>query len=238
MMRKGTSLIMSCCVALIMSSAFAQSYKYDNHPSYGPVPPNPVSIAKRLSYENYRSIKLLNNAILNYGGGEAEIDKLIDQYAEASALYFQNRVNESAEAFKKNQVDIMNTAKQLSVKYKDDTTLLLVDSTKMATRTRLKLQLRGGGSADKFPFEKYLEHAQFAVSKANDYYDRYKDAKAVSALELINAIYYYRTAKENLIQMFRTMEMDKAKKDEILAKYKKDIDDNMNKVYESKVKEK
>ena len=237
-MIKGMNLIMSSFVMLFMSSAFAQSYKSDNNPLYGPVPTNPLSIAKRLSYENYRSIKLLNNAILNYGGGEAEVDKLIDQYAEASALYFQNRVDESAEVFKKNQIDIMNAAKQLSVKYRDDTTALLLDSTKMATRIRVKMQLRGGGSSDRFPFEKYLEYAQFAVVKANDYHERFKDAKAVSALELINAIYYYRTAKDNLIQMIRIMEMDKTKKDELLAKYKKDIDDNKNKVYESKEKDK
>ena len=204
-MRKGTSLIMSFVILLLASAAYAQSSKIDYNPAYEPAPlkADPQAISRLLSYENFRSIKLLNAAILNYGGGEGEIDKLIDQYAEASALYFQNKMMDSAKAFRENQAAIMTTAKQLAQKYNQDTTALLTDSIKQNIRAKYKLQL--SGSRERTASDKFLEYAQGGVLKATDYYERYKDAKAASALDLINAIYYYRSAKENMFQMMRVL---------------------------------
>jgi hypothetical protein len=219
-MRKGTSLIMSFVLLLIVSSAYAQSYKYDYHPAYEPPPlkADPQAISRLLSYENFRSIKLLNAAIINFGGGEGEIDKLIDQYAEASALYFQNKMFEAARAFRENQAAIMATAKQLAAKYNQDATVILTDSIKMNVRAKYKLQL--GGYRDRTASDKFLEQAQGGVLKANDYYERYKDAKSVSALDLINAIYYYRSAKDNMFQMMRVLadaESKRQAEDEVKA---------------------
>jgi hypothetical protein len=234
-MRKATLFIIMLGLSLI-SSAFAQSYKYDYSPSYGPLPPNPLSVARRLSYENFRDIKLLHTAIMNFGGGEAEINKLIDQYAEASALYFQNRIKESADAFKKNQIEILNTSKRIALKYKDDTTLLLTDGIKLNIKNKITKKGFKKISESDISSDKYLENAQWGVAKANDYHDRYKDAKAVSSLNLITAIYYFRGAKENIFNMIKVQDMDKARKDELLAKYKKEMEDNKNRVYESKEK--
>lgn len=204
-MRKGTCLIMSFVLLLIVSSAYAQSYKFDYHPAYEPPPlkSDPQAISRLLSYENFRSIKLLNAAIINFGGGEGEIDKLIDQYAEASALYFQNKMYESAKAFRENQAAIMATAKQLAAKYNQDATAILTDSIKMNTRARFKMNLIR--PTDRSSSDKFLDQASGGVSKANDYYERYKEAKSASALDLINAIYYYRSAKENMFQMMRVI---------------------------------
>jgi len=235
-MRKGM-LFAVMFVLSLSPSLSAQTYSYDYSPLYGPLPLNPLSVARRLSYENFRSIKLLHAAIMNFGGGEAEVNKLVDQYAEASALYFQNRIKESAEAFTRNQIEILNTAKRLALKYKEDTAALLTDSIKLNFKNKFKKNFQeirqGEASADK-----YLENAQWSVSRANDFYDRFKDAKAAPSLGLINAVYYFRATKENLFNMVKVLNMDKAQKDEYLAKYKKDLVDNNNKVYESKEKEK
>lgn len=205
-MRKGMLFIMSFTISILISTAYAQSYKFDYHPSFGPAPlgGDPQSIAKQLSYENFRSIKLLNTAIMNFGGGEAEIDKLVDQYAEASALYFQNKMLESAKAFRENQAAIMTTAKQLSQKFNQDANALLKDSINMNVRAKLKYKMKSN-EAGRFTSDKYLEQGQAGVMKANDYYERYKDAKAVSAMDLINAIYYYRGAKDNMFNMMRVI---------------------------------
>lgn len=205
-MRKGILLIMSCAVLMGASSLFAQNINFDYNPSYGPAPQvgPPQSLAKRLSYENFRSLKLLNTAIMNFGGGTADIDKLIDQYAEASALYFQNKMPESANAFKANEAAILAVAKQLAQKYQQDSSALLKDSMNMSIRAKLKQQIKGG--AERLGWsDKFLEQAQAGVLKANDYYDRFKDAKSVSSMELITAIYYYRGAKDSMFQMMRVL---------------------------------
>ncbi|MBN1496359.1 MAG: hypothetical protein JXA07_06290 [Spirochaetes bacterium] len=211
-MRKGLFLIMSCAMSILCISAFAQSYKYDYHPAYGPAPlgGSPKSIAKQLSYDNFRSIKLLNTAVMNYGGGEAEIDRLIDQYAEASALYFQNKMMESAKAFKENQAAIMTVTKKLAEKYHQDTSAILKDSMNMSIRAKIKMQIKGN-SEGRFHMDKFLERGQAGVLKANDYYDRYKDAKSVSAMDLITAIYYYRGAKDSLFQMMKVMAVEQSR---------------------------
>jgi hypothetical protein len=233
-MRKGMLFVILLCVSFI-SSASAQLYKYDYSPLYGPLPPNPLSVTKRLSYENYRSIKLLHAAIMNFGGGEAEVNKLVDQYAEASALYFQNRITESAESFKKNQIEILNTTKRLALKYKEDTAALLTDSIKLNIKNRFSKSFKMIRERDT-SYEKYLDNAHWGVAKANDYYDRFKDAKAVSSLDLITSIYYFRAAKDNIFNVIKVQDMDKAQKEELLAKYKKEMEDNKNKVYESREK--
>jgi hypothetical protein len=210
-MRNGMLLIMLFVISILISPAHAQSYKFDYHPAYGPAPlgGEPQSIAKLLSYENFRSIKLINTAVMNFGGGDAEINKLIDQYAEASALYFQNKMFDSAKAFKENQLAIMTTAKQLAQKYNETTNALLKESINMNIRAKLKLKLKGYEGK---PYsDKFLEQGQAGVMKANDYYERFKDAKKVSALEMITGIYYYRGAKESLFQMMKQIAESQSK---------------------------
>ncbi len=233
-MRKGMLFVVLLFASLI-SSVLAQPYKYDYNPLYGPLPANPQSISLRLSYENFRSIKLLHAAVLNYGGGEAEINKLVDQYAEASALYFQGRVNEAAESFKKNQIEILNVTKRLAYKYREDTTALFNDIMKVALKNKFGKGFKMVREKDT-SYEKYLENAQWGMAKGNDLYERYKDAKAVSSLELLTSIYQFRGAKENILNALRVQDMDKAQKEQLLSKYKKEMDDNKNKVYESKEK--
>jgi hypothetical protein len=234
-MRKGMLCVIISMLS-IGSSLSAQTTSYDYNPLYGPPSFDPLSVARRLSYENFRSIKLLHAAIMNFGGGEAEVNKLVDQYAEASAMYFQNMIKESAEAFTKNQKEILAAAQRLARKYKEDTDSLLTESIKLNFKNKFDKSFQNIRLEDASA-EKYLQNAQWSVAKATDYFDRFKDARTSSAIGLINAIYYFRAAKEEIFKAIKVMNMDQARKDEFLAKYKKDIVDDNNKVYESRVKE-
>lgn len=225
------SLFLLCSIP-----GWSQSYTYENHPSYGPGPKSsPQSVARTLSYENFRNIKLLHTAIMNYGGGEGEIDALVDQYAEASAFYFQNKYTDAARMFEKNQAAILEAAKKLARKYNEDTNALLLQSVKMQVKDTLKLRMKGKKPNE--ASDKFLSQGRAGTSKANDNFDRYKDATTASARELITAIYYYRIAKDNLFDMIRVLDMNDKDKEDLLAKYKRDMDDNKNKVYTAKEKQ-
>jgi hypothetical protein len=197
---------------------------------------NPLHVAKRLSYENFRDLKMLQTAILNFGGGKDEVDRLIDQYAEASALYYQGRYEESANVFSDNQRDILTSAKRLTTKYKDMSEKLLMDSTKKTIKDELESALKKEKKEGESYTELFLNRARFAVNTANDYFDRYKDATTASPMNFIKAIFYYRQAKGNMFELFKTIEIDKEKREKILEQYKRDILDNDNRVYQSKEK--
>ena len=190
--------IIFCCTVFIPLQA-QQSPDYN--PLYGPPPQyQSLPLVKRLSYENFRNLKLLQAGLENYGGGESEIQKLVDQYADASALYFQNKVTDAAIMFLKNEAQILESAKKLSTTYKKDSEQLLNGALKVAIKKSLKESFQGG--KDDPLSNKFIQNAQFAVQKGNDYYDRYVNAKQAAPRELITAIYYYRRGKENIFQMY------------------------------------
>ena len=213
---------------LIFAPAYSQDKQYNQ--LY-----KPLSVVKLLSYENFKNIKLLQVAIMNYGGGEAEVERLIDQYADASALYFQNRIDEAASKFSENEREILKVAQNITKKYRDDSEALLIQAIKLNIKSSLKRQLKGEKRNE--VADKLLSNAQFGVQKASDYHDRYKDAVTAPPRELINSIYYFRLAKENLIQMYDASDLDPQEKQNFMEQHKKDIDDNNNKVYQTKQKE-
>lgn len=225
------SLLLLCSIP-----GWSQSATFENHPSYGPGPKSsPQSVSRTLSYENFRNIKLLHSAIMNYGGGEGEIDALIDQYAEASAFYFQNKYTEAARLFEKNQAAILEAAKKLARKYNEDANGMLQQCVKMQIKDALKARIKGKRANE--TAEKFLGQGQAGVSRANDNFVRFKDATTSSARELITAIYYYRIAKDNFFDMIRVLDMSDKDKEDLLAKYKRDMDDNKNKIFVAKEKQ-
>ena len=233
-MRKGFRILIGAVLFTVAFSGYARSQSGSSY-LYGPPKKyKPVPLVKRLSYENFKHIKLMTTAIINFGGGEAEIDKLIDNYAEASALYFQNKYEESAESFLVNEKKIFSTAKTLARKYYQTSDKLLKESIKLNIKKDLKSALKGDKSNSMA--RKYLNNARFAVQRGNDIWVRFKDARLASPRELITAIYYFRRAKENMIAM-HSLQLDEESKKKFLEKYKKDVDDNKNKVYKSKVKQ-
>ncbi len=213
----------------------------------------PTSVVKRLSYENFRNIKLLRSAIMNYGGGDAEIQKLIDQYADASALYFQDKVSEAAKKYTENEKEIFKVARRLAKSYRDDSTAFLNKSIKRGIKVTLEMEVNGKHTS--MVMEKYLNNAKYAYKKANSIYDDFKyvnEEKSSPAYKLITSIYYYRLSKKNLFLMYKaygeTMNLDKDKKkneqmvndkiDKMIQEdykpdYKKDLKDNENKIYTS-----
>jgi hypothetical protein len=214
---------------------------------------NPVSLIKRLSYENFKNIKLLRSAIMNYGGGEAEVQKLVDQYAEATALYFEDKVEESASKFSENERDIFKTAKKLAADYSKDSSKFLNKGIKR--NVQIAIQSEVEGKQRDAVMDKYLDNAKSAHKRANSILDDYKytnETNSSSAQRLVSSIFYFRLAKENLFLMYRAyiepmkLDADKKKdremKDQFFDKmikedykddYKKDLQDNKNKVYTS-----
>jgi len=234
-MAKGMRIFLSIiiCFFIYIPSSFSQSSS-DSTVNESTHRYDPESLVKRLSYENFKHIKMMTAAIINYGGGEETIDKLIDGYAEASALYFQNKYEESADNFLKNEKEIFELSKKIVKKYNEDSEKLLNDSIKSSIKKEIKEALKGDSNNE--TSVKYLNGARFAVQRGNDIYYRYKDANFASPKELISAIYYYRRAKENIFLLNEYGLNEKAKK-EFSEKYKKDIEDNKNKVYKSMVKQ-
>lgn len=236
-MTKGCRIIFSALLIITMAVPVLSQYRTTYDPAYGPPTrkSSPVLIVKRLSYQNFKYIKLLQAAVMNYGGGEAELTKLVDQYAEASALYFQNKVEAAADKFMENERAILKLAQKLAQKYKDDSERLLNMALKMNIKQSLKKGLKGekrNSGADK-----YLGNAKFGVQKANDYYDRYIKATSASPRGLVMAIYYYRRSKENIFSMIKVLDIDETEKKDLLEKHKRDIEDNKNRIYTSMQKE-
>lgn len=212
---------------------------------------NPTSVVKRLSYENFKNIKLLRAAILNYGGGDAEVQKLIDQYADATALYFQDKTEEAAGKFTENEREIFKVAKKIAGDYHKDSSAFLNKGIKRNIQVNIERDVDGKGRDA--VMDKYLDNAKISLKKGSAIYDDYKytgDKSTGSAKRLITSIYYYRMAKQNLFMMYQahvdSMKLDPDKKkdqemkdqmfdrlvkEDYKADYKKDMQDNKNKVY-------
>ncbi len=227
-MKKATVITTAFLLSLTVISASLNAQSYDRN--Y-----DPKKLSQRLSYENFRNLKLLQVAILNYGGGQEEIDKLVDQYAEASALYFQDRMEEAAALFTENQKQILALAKSISEKFKNDSEALMKQAGKDYWKSVANRALKGEKRDPRI--EKFLRNAQAGVNAGNDFYVRYKDAVVADALQFVKAIYYYRKAKENIFDMYRNMDIPEEKKQQILENNKKDIEDLNNRVYKSMEKQ-
>ncbi len=245
--------------ALILSLLISYSLFAQNKTSYNSRYV-PLNLVKRLSYENFRNIRLLQAAIMNFGGGKKELGQLVDQYAEASALYFQNRIDAAANKFEENNKKILETAKKVVRAYKRDAEKILLNATKYNIKTRLSMEIKGV-KRHKAP-DKYLSLAKYSLRKANDFFVRYKDAISTDPRQLARAIYYFRRAKENsfiaykayfkmgtrferLVRLERQKKLTDQQRDELkrkrfvtalLKNYEKDMQDNLNKQYTSKEK--
>jgi hypothetical protein len=195
-MVKGFSLILAIFLTLVfINTSFAQldeSAAWD--PSKGTrykYLPN----VKRLSYENFRNIKLLNAAIINYGGGKEQIKKLIEEYSDATALYFQNKVKEANDKFVDNEKNIFLAAIELAGKYKNESGELIAFSVKFYTENKIARSIRG--EKENMTASKYINNGMSGAKTANEIYDDYKYIKPAelksfqtpSARRIINSIY-------------------------------------------------
>ena len=195
-------------------SAQTNTANKDFNPLY-----KPIRVIQKLSYDNFKKIKLLHAAIKNFGGGQAEFDKLVDVYAEASALYFQKEMLASANLFTKNKRDIDKMAMEIAKRYKEDTDKLHLAMIKMNIRYNITRDIEGKKPN---PYnDRALGSASYAVQKASDYYVRTRP---------VHAIIYFRRAKSSCFDLYKILEM------EIPDKFKRDMVDNKNKIYTAKEK--
>jgi hypothetical protein len=180
---------------------------------------NEVDVVRQLSYENFKKIKLLHTAIMNYGSGKEEFDRLVDVYAEASALYFQNKMIESANLFTKNKKDIDDAAAKIAKVYKTDADKLHLNIIKMHVKYKVKMSIKGEQVTPQA--EVALNAAAGGVQIANDYYERSRFVESIS---------YFRRAKESCFQLYKVLEVP------LPEEFNKDQADDKNQVYVSKEK--
>ncbi|MCX7677943.1 MAG: hypothetical protein N2316_01865 [Spirochaetes bacterium] len=204
----------------------------------------PLPVILRLSYENFRNIKLLHAAILNYGGGEEEFDRLVDEYAEASSLYFRNEYILSANKFTENEKNIAQVAEKLAKKYKEIAEEINKKTIKMKVAADFRFSLLGRKGDLHEGVDEAIRNGGFSLTKANDLFARAR---------YIDAIYFYRRSKENNFKVYEILSkhfeqkkneaIRRGKKEDIAffereekryqlpEEYKKDVIDNKNKVY-------
>ncbi len=217
----------------------------------------PEEAIKRLSAENFNNMRAISSALMNYGGGDSEFDKLIQSYSEASALYFSKEYEQSAKTFQQNEKEIKEAAQALAVKYKEESGSLQKEIIQKDVKEKIIKNIKGktvNPSANKF-----LEESSEAIVKGNELLSRSKPNDAIK---------YYRRGKAKLIDYLNFMaeqlsdeDIMKCKaeakgkepndreifnnckanivaerKKEISEKYAKAIADNRNKVYVSKEK--
>lgn len=204
----------------------------------------PLPVVLRLSYENFKNIKLINSAMMNFGGGESELDKLVEEYAEASSLYFRNEFEESANRFTENEKKIHSASTKIAEKYKEITEKLQKDVIKIKVMASMKMALNGKGMEVHPAADRSLRDGGYSLTRANDNLVRSRP---------ITALYFYRRAKHSFFNIYTILEGQyngkaeealragnkaeneyyarEAKKHTLPAGYQKDIADNSNKVY-------
>ena len=188
----------------------------------------PVAVVQRLSYDNFKNIKLLTVAIINYGGGEAEFNRLVDSYADASALYFSRDYKKAADAFTKNEKEIQEVALKLSAKYKQDAEALNNEVIKHSVRTRIMKSVQGTKASDAdLAAEKLMTQASESIGKANDLHVRVRPAQAIAQ---------YRRGKEQCIQYYETLGIKELNGQKLSDRFERDRKDVKNKIYVAKEK--
>ncbi|MFW5808161.1 MAG: hypothetical protein ACOCWH_03800 [Spirochaetota bacterium] len=149
----------------------------------------PREIINRLSTVNFRNIKLLYPAIMNYGGGEEEFDRLVKTYSEASSLYFSREYEKAAKKFQENEKQIQEVATELARKYKEDTTTFQEDIINKNIKDKIKTEMTGDEYNESR--EMVITQSTAAIVQANEFFDRVRP---------IQAIEHYRLSRERMLQ--------------------------------------
>jgi len=219
-------LLISIIFVFAFAPLFAQAdpdAKDKTNPLYDSVP-----VVQRLSYDNFRNIKLLMTAVLNYGGGAAEFDRLVEGYAEASAQYFSRDFEKAATTFTRNEKDIRDTAMKLAEKYKKDAEALNVEIIKYNVNLRVKQSIAGKQPSDRMlTGDKLIEQSSESLAKANDAYVRVRPAQAIGL---------YRRSKESSINFWQVLDVKEKDGQNLAERFAKESADNKNKMYVAKEK--
>ena len=188
----------------------------------------PVAVVQRLSYDNFKNIKLITVAVMNYGGGEAEFNRLVEGYADATALYFSHDYKKAADAFTKNEKDIQEVSLKLAAKYKQDSEALNREIIKRNVAARVMKSVKGEKPSDAdFTAEKFISQAAESIAKANDAYVRVRPVPAISL---------YRRAKLQCIAYYDVLGVKEVNGQKLSDRFERDQADAKNKIYVSKEK--
>ncbi len=210
----------------------------------------PKEVIRRLSYENFKNIRLLYTPIMNYGGGEEEFDRLVKTYSEASSLYFSKDFEQAAKKFEENEKQIRESAENIAKKYKEETETWQ----KEILEKDIKVRITGSisGKDENKTTEKYINQSTESIIRANDYFDRVRPVQAISMYRLSRdrMLTYLLVRAEELPEETivdckkNPRDYDKCiklaqdkQKEEVRQQYEKIIKDNENQVYISKEKE-
>jgi len=173
-----------------------------------------MDLIKKASNENFKSIKQLHAAIINFGGGSAEFDSLVNEYSDASTLYFKEQFPDSAQVFARNEKAINSAAYRLAQTYRKDTES--IHGEVIRERESLMLNLSRQGGKVNASAELMIEYASSGLNRAIDELERFRP---------IDAIYYFRRAKESCFRFYEILEKP------LPEKYRKDAADNRNQVF-------
>jgi hypothetical protein len=187
-----------------------------------------VAVVLRLSYDNFKNIKLLYTAIMNYGGGQAEFDRLVDNYAEASALYFSHDYKKAADAFTKNEKDIKETAIRLAAKYRQETEKINKAIIAHNVKLRIRASLDSKKTTDNMMTgDKLISQSSEALAKGIEFQERVRP---------VQAIQLYRRSKEQSITYYQVIGVKELDGQKLSDRFERELADNKNKIYVSKEK--
>ena len=188
----------------------------------------PVAVVQRLSYDNFKNIKLITVAVMNYGGGQEEFNRLVEGYADATALYFSHDYKKAADAFTKNEKDIQEVSMKLAAKYKLDAESLNKEIIKRNISVRVMKSVKGEKPSDAdLTSEKLISQAAESIAKANDSYVRVRPVPAISL---------YRRAKDQCIAYYDVLGIKEANGQKLADRFEREKADNKNRIYVSKEK--
>ena len=188
----------------------------------------PIAVVQRLSYDNFKNIKLITVAVMNYGGGDAEFNRLVEGYAEATALYFSHDYKKAADAFTKNEKDIQEVSLKLAAKYKQDSETLNKEIIKRNVTIRVMKSVKAEKPTDAdMTAEKFISQAAESIAKANDAYVRVRPVPAINL---------YRRAKLQCIAYYDVLGVKEVNGQKLSDRFERDQADAKNKIYVSKEK--
>lgn len=210
----------------------------------------PKEVIRRLSQENFKNIRLMYSAIMNYGGGEEEFEGLVKTYSEASSLYFSKKYEESAKKFEENEKQIREVAENIAKKYKEETETWQKEILEKDIKDRIVDSLNK--KSENKTREKYINQSTESIIRANDYFERVRPVQAINLYRLSrDKMLTYLLVRAEELPDETVVECKKdprtydqciklaqnKQKDEVKVQYEKIIKDNENQVYVSKEKE-
>ncbi len=214
--KNGTAAVLAAMLVLAPAALTAQDMRAENEA----ITKDPVYVIQTRINNNYMSLKKLYVPIRNFGGGEAEFNRLLDGYSIALALYLNGRVEEAGEHFARNESDIRAAADGLAKKYREQAERLHAETVKLHIASKMKKSL-DGRTIEVEPSlytsgDAWMENASDSLRLAN---------RQIREGRPVEAIYYFRKAKDSCFEAIAAYRV------EVPESYKIDRDDNRNVLY-------